>query len=109
MSTLTNLFHKIPLSRKLKHEIREFDENKCVICKTHGTSMSGKNRLMIHHSDFKSRQYPDVSNCVLLCLSCHGKITTEGHSPIARLLDQIMEERLRRLELRECVTLEKGV
>ena len=47
-----------------KKEIRERDNNTCVICWLPGGS--------VHHIDY-DKEHTEASNCVVLCKSCHGK------------------------------------
>ena len=89
------------MNRKFKGEVKRFDGNKCVLCLTCGTVANREgvrvNRLDVHHH-YGSMGYDaeTVANCVTLCASCHGKVTTKPSSPLARLLRTIMEERKER-------------
>lgn len=107
---------RLKLSREFISEVKKFDGNRCVICKTYGSlpcrykvkcNKCGHtnqiqiftNRLVVHHHWAMGNPYvkPTLENCVTLCASCHGKVTTESSSPIAKLLYQIIEKRSRRV------------
>jgi len=85
------------LSPKLKAAVRKVDGNQCVLDWTYGT-VGTHNRLAVHHFGRESYQKPSIENCVTLCASCHGKVTTNPQSPLAILLKIVIEVRKRYLQ-----------
>jgi hypothetical protein len=100
-------FNFPPLSRSFKAEVKKLDGNRCVLCHTYGTVRNRRgelaNRLDVHHwarhGEPLSPVYrkPTLESCVTLCKSCHGKVTANPQSPLAKTLEKIMEERRKKL------------
>jgi hypothetical protein len=93
--TFSNLWHK-PFTEKLKDQVRERDNNRCVVCE-------GETDLHVHHKIPREKgglHHP--ANLVTLCSSCHGVIeTADINKAFKKCVTNYKKNKYRQLKPRE--------
>jgi hypothetical protein len=93
--TFSNLWNK-PFTEKLKDQVRERDNNRCVVCE-------GETELHVHHKIPREKgglHHP--ANLVTLCASCHGVIeTADINKAFKKCLTNYKKNKFRQMKPRE--------